>query len=682
MWKEFTSFDVAAAVRELKTAILGSRIGNVYQPDDKTLVLKLHKADAPTFRLILEAGKRMHLTSYVMEKPLVPPAFCMALRKHLRGGWLTNVEQYEFERVVIFYFKTKMGNVRLFLELFGDGNIILVNSEGMILQALSYKRMRDRNILRGEVFRFAPPSGRNPLKIDKKELLKDLKEFGDGEVVRAFVRFLSIGGIYAEEVLLRAGVDKKTPCNALEDSQVATIFNCLQDLLSQVTSGKLEPCVILDQTGEFIDVVPIRLKRYEGFRHQSYSSFNEALDEFYTRITVFEKAIVGVDVDQLKREAERLKRIIAEQEKTLTDAEEKAEKDKRIGDAIYLHSVELQTLLDKFSLDKKGSKEWSAIVSEVLAEKRSGLRTSAFFESLDEQKLAVNVCVNGLCFGLDLRRDLFANAARFYERVKRTKRKLEGARAALEETRKKLEEVNAKIREAEVLERVKPAEAMETLARRKVKRKEWFEKFRWFTSSEGFLVVAGKDAVSNEVLIKKYTKPDDLVFHADVAGAPFVVIKTNGKKPSEQCLREAGEFAAAFSRGWREGFASVDVYWVNPEQLSKTAPSGEYVSHGAFTVRGQRNWMRGVPLRLAIGVVVEEDGEVRFLGGPLDAVKAQAKAYTILVPGDQSGRDFFKRVLGALTAKMPKELQKKVLKASVEEIRELIPYSKGRVLEN
>jgi len=28
--------------------------------------------------------------------------------------------------------------------------------------------------------------------------------------------------------------------------------------------------------------------------------------------------------------------------------------------------------------------------------------------------------------------------------------------------------------------------------------RQWYEKFRWFTSSEGFLVVAGKDTVSNE----------------------------------------------------------------------------------------------------------------------------------------------------------------------------------------
>jgi hypothetical protein len=331
---------------------------------------------------------------------------------------------------------------------------------------------------------------------------------------------------------------------------------------------------------------------------------------------------------------------------------------------------------------KKSGKEWNTIVSGVLAEKRSGLKPSVFFESFDTKGLVVNVCVDGLRFGLDLQVKLFDGAGRFYERSKRAKQKLEGAKAALEESRKKLVEVEAKIKKAETLEHVKPAEAAEELVKRKIKRKEWFEKFRWFVSSDAFLVVAGKDAVSNEVLIKKHAEKDDVVFHADIVGAPFVVVKTEGKEPSEQCLREAGEFAAAFSRGWREDFASVDVYWVKPDQLSKGGPSGEFVPRGGFVVSGKRNWMREVPLRVGIGVAVnEEEGWIRIGGGPVDAVKAKTNAYVVVMPGDLAGKELFKRVLGGLAVKMSKELRGMVAKASVEAVREFIPYGKGKIVE-
>jgi len=680
--KEFTSFDVAAVVRELKGTILDARVSNVYQLDSKTLLFKLHKPEKPVFGLVLESARRLHLTAYMVEKPLVPPAFCMALRKYLRNGWLTDIEQYEFERVVVFSFKTKAGKLRLVLELFGEGNIILVDEKGEILHALAYKRMRDRNILRGEAFVFAPPSGKNPFKVREKEFRKELRNFGDVEVVRALARFLSIGGVHAEEVLLMAGVDKTKPCNALSESDVDAIFDSLQDLLSQVLSGKLEPCVVLDDAGGFVDVVPFRLRRYEGFKHQPYNSFDEALDEFYVRIAAVERARGGLEVEELKREAARLKRIIESQEKALAEANAEAVKDRNIGDAIYAHAGELQALLDRFADAKKSGKEWNTIVSGVLAEKRSGVKPSVFFESFDAKGLVITVCVDGLRFGLDLREGLFDSAGRFYERSKRAKQKLEGAQTALEESRKKLVEVEAKIKKAETLEYVEPAEAEEELIKRKIRHKEWFEKFRWFVSSDGFLVVAGKDAVSNEVLIKKHAETGDVVFHADIAGAPFVVVKTEGKKPSDQCLREAGEFAAAFSRGWREGFASVDVYWVKPEQLSKGGPSGEFVPRGGFVVSGKRNWMRGVQLRVAIGVVVnEEEGWIRIGGGPVDAVKVKADAYVIIVPGDLTGKELFRRVLKVLAEKMPREHREIVLEISIEDIREYLPYNKGSVFD-
>lgn len=680
--KEFTSFDVAAVVRELKVTILDSRVSNVYQLDSKTLLFKLHKPEKPVFGLVLESARRLHLTSYMVEKPLVPPAFCMALRKYLRNGWLTDIEQYEFERVVVFSFKTKAGELQLVLELFGEGNIILVDEKGEILHALAYKQMRDRNIFRGEAFVFAPSSGKNPFKVSEEEFREELRNFGDVEVVRALARFLSIGGVHAEEVLFRASVDKTKPCNALSESDVDAIFDSLQGLLSQVLSGKLEPCVVLDDAGGFVDVVPFKLRRYEGFKHQPYDSFDEALDEFYVRVVAVERAGAGLEVEELKREAARLKRIIESQEKTLAEAKAEAVKDRSIGDAIYAHAGELQALSDRFLAAKKSGKEWNAIVSGVLAEKRSGLKPSVFFESFDAKGLVVNVCVDGLRFGLDFRDKLFDSAGRFYERSKRAKQKLEGAKAALDETRKKLVEVEAKIERAETLEQVKPAEAEEELVKRKIKHKEWFEKFRWFVSSDGFLVVAGKDAVSNEVLIKKHAEAVDVVFHADIVGAPFAVVKTEGKEPSEQCLREAGEFAAAFSRGWREGFGSVDVYWVKPEQLGKGGPSGESVPRGGFVVRGERNWMRNVPLRIAVGVSVnEEEGWARIGGGPVDAVVAKADVYVVVVPGDIAGKELVRRVLGGLAVKLPKELREMVLRASVEAVREFIPFGKGRITE-
>ena len=124
---EVTSLDIAAVISELKNIITGAWIANIYQTDIKTLILKLHQTDQPHINLLIKAGNRLHLTDFALEKPLKPSAFCMTLRKHLRNGRIRSIEQYEFERIIIIRIGARQEEFQLVSELFGDGNIVLVD---------------------------------------------------------------------------------------------------------------------------------------------------------------------------------------------------------------------------------------------------------------------------------------------------------------------------------------------------------------------------------------------------------------------------------------------------------------------------------------------------------------------------------------------------------------------------
>src|SRR3989344_3428946 len=123
---------------------------------------------------------------------------------------------------------------------------------------------------------------------------------------------------------------------------------------------------------------------------------------------------------------------------------------------------------------------------------------------------------------LDLKKSVEENASDYFEKAKKIKKKIKGAEEALQQSLRKLRELEAKKEKFDAEEGKKAA-----LAQRK---KEWYEKFRWFMSSDGFLVVGGRDATSNEIVIKKHTESNDLVFHTDIAGSPFFVIKAENKK--------------------------------------------------------------------------------------------------------------------------------------------------------
>ena len=677
--KEFSSFDITATIKELKTIIVDSRVNNIYQLNEKTIIFKLHKTNKPPMRVVMETGRRLHATSYAEENPTEPPAFCMVLRKYLRGAWVAGIDQYEFERIVTVSFRTKTGLLKLTVELFGEGNIILTNEQDVIIHALAFKRMRDRDILHKVVLQLPPSSGKNPFKVTQSELEEALKNAGETEVVRTIARFLGVGGVYSEEILLRANVDKIKHSNTLTTVEVIGVFEGLQGLLLAVSSIHLEPCIVLGEDDDFLDVVPLRLKRYEGFKMKVYDSFNKALDEFYLRVITAERGFASVEVGKLKKEVERLRRVVVDQEKSIHEDEAKAERDKLIGDTIYAHFNELQKFQDQLIKDNNHGKDWITLITEVLAVKKTGKIPEAYIESFDGKNLALNLCMDNFHLSLSLRHSLFDNAAKYYDMGKKYKQKSAGALTALEDSKKKLAKIERELREAEELKSLKPTEIMEALYKRKVEmeNKKWYEKFRWCTSSDGFLVVAGKDAVSNEVLIKKYTTKEDVVFHAEITGAPFVVIKVEGKTVSEQALREAGELAASFSRAWRENAGSVDVYWVKLDQLSKSGPAGESVPHGAFFIIGKRNWMRNVPLRVAVGIIVGE--ETSFVGGPADAVKAKTKAYVVIVPGDLAGKELLKQILRSVMLKLPKEQREKAGKTSIEQVREFVPYTKGNI---
>jgi predicted ribosome quality control (RQC) complex YloA/Tae2 family protein len=677
--KEFSSFDIAAAIKELKTTLAESRVNNIYQLDEKTVIFKLHKTDMSPIRLVIEAGRRLHATSYAEENPAEPPAFCMALRKYLRNAWVAEIDQYEFERIVTISFRTKTGLLKLVVELFGDGNIILTNDKNVIIHALAFKKMRDRDILHNVVLELPPSSGKNPFKVTQSELEEAFKNAGETEVVRSTARFLGVGGVYAEEILLRANVEKTRHCNTMTSDEVKAIFETLQTLLAAVSGGNLEACIVLDENGDFLDVVPIKLKRYEGFKTQGYETFNQALDEFYLRVTVAERAVNRVEVDKIKKEAERLRRMVAEQEKSINEDEAKAERDKIVGNTIYAHFNELQAFQEQLIKANEQGHDWEAIVAAVLVAKKTGKLPAAYVESFDGKNLALNLCIDNFHFSFNLRDSLFDNANRYYQHGKHAKEKSQGALSALQDSKRKLAKIERELAEAEELKNLKPAEIMEALSKRKValENKEWYEKFRWFTTSDGFLVVAGKDTVSNEVLIKKYVTMEDVVFHAEITGSPFVVVKAEGRPVSEEALREAADFAASYSRAWRENLGTADVYWVKVDQLAKSGPSGESVPHGAFFVVGKRNWTRNVPLRVAVGIIVGE--ETSFVGGPLDSVKAKTKAYVVILPGDTMGKDLLKQILKSLMLKLSKEQREKAGKTSIEQVREFVPYTKGTI---
>ncbi len=238
---------------------------------------------------------------------------------------------------------------------------------------------------------------------------------------------------------------------------------------------------------------------------------------------------------------------------------------------------------------------------------------------------------------IHLKKSVDENAGKYFNLAKKAKRKLQGAKEALAETKKKLEKLQKE--EEQFWEEEKRRQ--EAVQKKKDRKKEWYEKFHWFISSEEYLCVGGKDATSNEIIVKKHTDKGDLVFHTDMAGSPFFVVK-NGQEAGEATLQEAAQAVAVYSKAWKLGHGTADVFFVKPEQVTKEAQSGEFMAKGSFMIRGKTKYLHP-KLEYAIGLVDEQ-----IIGGPEPAVKERTKSYVLVIPGREKKSSLAKKIKAKL----------------------------------
>ena len=572
-------------------------IDKIYQFDSRTLGIRLNGGEKARYLFIVESGRRAHFVSFLPEPPKNPPQFAMFLRKHLAGGKVLGVRQHGLERILIFDIGKGNRLYRLVIELFDEGNVILTDEKYVILKPLRHHRFRDRDIIPDVPYQLSPgdPTA-------SEEALRTLLAHDPRDLVRALAMGAMLGGSYAEYVCRRAGIDKTLPAGEADPSLVYPIIRDLLDRVlhertAVVSAGHCEP---VDLTGSS-DAV-------------HYPVFSSALEAFFpmTRKETEKKAA--------KPKFSREERILQHQKSAIKKFDENIRKAQELAGAIYENYSFVAKLIE--ALDAASRQlSWQEVERHLRGLSSPEARKIVAFHP-DEAAVEVDI---GKTVKIYVHESVEQNAGRYYDIVKKFRKKKEGALAAMK----------------------KPA-AKGRESRREIvpMKKLWYHRFRWFVTSDGVVVLGGRDAAQNEELVRKYMAGGDLFVHADIHGASVVVVKGATER-----MDEVARFAASYSGAWRSGHASADVFAALPAQVSKTPEPGEFVSRGSFIVRGERTWYRNVPLAVGIGLVLEPHAAV--IGGPPSAVRGKAKAYVELVPGQFEPNDTAKKVLRLLKESLP-----------------------------
>ena len=632
--KSMSNVDIYTITNELNNLLTGARVDKSFQPTKDIVVMRLHVPGTGRVDLVMQCGSRIHTSQYPLENPTTPPTFPMLLRKRIKGAHVKSIKQHNFDRVVEIKVK-KDQCYTIIVELFDKGNIILLDEENNIILPLKRKQWSSRDISSKKEYKFPEERGINPITITEDEF-KELFENSDSDAVRTLAKN-GLGSLYAEEIIERANeiikIDKNTPNSELTTEQINGLYTGFRKLFDKLNDKNIMPQIVKKDTKE--DVIPLDLIKYDDYEKTHFKTFNEACDEFYSKKV--NTTIKDIKESSWNKKVNKFEKRLSLQQETLDNFNKTIEESQNKGEIIYSNYTTIDNIIKVVNQARSKDYSFKEIGKILKKAKKDGMSEAQIYESID--KLGVlTLTIDNKSLIIDPKLTIPENAENYYEKAKKAKRKTKGAIIAIENTKKQLEKIKAK-----------KDIAMENIAvpKKRVKKNlKWYEKLRWFITSDGILVVGGRDANSNENIVKKYLEPNDIYLHADIHGATSTAIKLNGNEINDNILKESGEFAASFSSAWSKGFTTQDVFWVHPDQVSKTPESGEFLAKGSFVIRGHRNYIRGAQVKIAIGIV-DYEGK-RLMVGPIDSLEAHCKNYVVIKPGFTKKEAMAKKIINKI----------------------------------
>uniref|UniRef100_A0A667Z657 Ribosome quality control complex subunit NEMF n=1 Tax=Myripristis murdjan TaxID=586833 RepID=A0A667Z657_9TELE len=667
MKTRFNTVDIRAVIAEINANYIGMRVNNVYDIDNKTYLIRLQKPDTKAV-LLIESGTRIHSTDFEWPKNTMPSGFAMKCRKHLKSRRLTQVKQLGVDRIVDIQFGSDEAAYHLIIELYDRGNIILADHEYTILNLLRFRtdEAEDVKIAVREKYPVENARPREPL-ISLERLTEILAKAPNGEQVKRILNpHLPYGATLIEHCLLEVGLSASVKVDSQVDAaQVAPkILEALQMAeeymeKTESFSGKgyiiqkseKKPSLAPDKSSEelltYEEFHPFLFAQHVKSAYVEFDSFDKAVDEFYSKMES-----QRIDMKALQQEKQALKKldnVRKDHEHRLEALHQAQEVDRIKGELVEMNLAVVDRALQVVRSALANQVDWTEIGLIVKEAQAAGDPVACAIKELKLQTNHITMLLKNpyiseedqeeeeeeedvaeqkevqkgkknknkdkdkgqknklqknkpMLVDVDLSLSAYANAKKYYDHkrsaAKKEQKTVEAAQKAFKSAEKKTKQT------------LKEVQTVTTI--QKARKVYWFEKFLWFISSENYLVIAGRDQQQNEMIVKRYLRAGDIYVHADLHGATSCVIKNPSGDPiPPRTLTEAGTMAVCYSAAW-DAKIITSAWWVHHHQVSKTAPTGEYLTTGSFMIRGKKNFLPPSYLMMGFGFLFKVDEQCVF----------------------------------------------------------------------
>ena len=620
-------------VNQISEATQDYYVSNIYGVTKDSILFKLHHTEKSDLFMMLSTSG-VWLTSVKIDQ-MEQNRLLKRLRNDLLRLKIKKIEQIASERIAYFTFAGFDKEYVIVGEFFGEGNIILCNNEMKILALQHSIDVRHRRLGVGLVYTPPPLNGLDVIKVTES----DFEELRTSDLAAGkwLGRTLGLPKKYVEGIFEISNVDSKCIGSDLTSEQIKKLYDTTKKIVTNVVTGNHEPVIIRDEKTE---IIPVRLGNLDD-GCTVVNSFIEGLDTVFTEnLLEIGKSIQTGGSDKKIKELESQ---LSEQEKAIEIVKEKSSHITSVANSLFEMISKGITSIE----DSRAQEMLTVHNSKLIKEKGITLIT------VDDEKIKIN-----------LQSPLQSIASMLFNEAKRKSGAIKSIEQIKINTQKKL----AKLQNTAEKEK-------DSVSFAEIRKKNWYERYRWFFTSDGILAIGGRDAPSNSAVVRKHLEKNDKIFHGDIFGSPFFILK-DAENPPAASLNEVAHATVCFSRAWREGMYGVSAYWVNPEQVKKSAPSGQFLPKGSFTIEGQRNFVKISTLKLAVGLIPQGDDYVVTCGPP-DTIKKNSICYVIIEPHGLEMVDAAKKIRLEFL-KLKEEITKKI---NIDDFVRALPAGASQIIE-
>ncbi|EMF0080514.1 fibronectin-binding protein EfbA [Enterococcus hirae] len=543
-----------AMINELRETLLSGRISKIHQPYENEVVLVI-RSRGKNQRLLLSAHPsyaRIQITQIDYQNPDTPPNFVMMLRKHLDGAILESIEQIENDRVIHFHFTKRdelgdLQNIILIVELMGrHSTIILVNKEsGKILDAIKHigsSQNTYRSLLPGVDY-IAPPEQNqlNPFSQEKEKVFHRLSQM-DLTPKGIQQQFQGIGFDTAQELVARLTERPNEKMLVWQE-----FFTAIDTQLSPS----------LYEVAEKEYFTPINYRFFDSNTQQKkmYPTLSALLDAFYQEKAEKDRAKQqgGELIRKIENELKRNRNKLKKREQTLKDSEN-AEDYRRDGE----------------------------LLTTFMAQVPRGANEVTLPNYYEEDK--------PITIKLDPALTPNQNAQKYFHRYQKLKNAVKLIGKQIEEAKNEIDYLESVLSQLEIagpmdIEVIKEELTAEGYLKKKSSKKQKRKKPSQpdqYLSTDGTLILVGKNNLQNDQLSLKTAKKTDYWLHAKNIPGSHVIIKSD--QPSDETITEAAELAAYFSKYRHSAQVPVDLVQVKHLRKPNGAKPGYVIYENQKTI--------------------------------------------------------------------------------------------------